>query len=169
MSGDVPARAHLILHGLGGSHLHGWLPGNDSKTAMSLARSRMSGGSDGAGHWWGVTRDGVGSWPQDAAVPRKRAEAVRFVTWAEVLDVAARGCGGGRREAYEAALEVFWAWARQEAWVPGESGAQKKQRQAGMDLISYSTAHDGIHEATEAIIVAGCAGVRVPVQQELFA
>jgi hypothetical protein len=149
----VSARAALIITGLGGQHLAGFLPGADNKAAISQAVASQHGWSGSAGTWGQVARKGIGLWRE--VKDREPATAVLFVTWAEVLEVVARGCEGGRREAYEAAYRLFGEWARVSAWVPGETEQQRAEREATVDPTLYARAHDGIHEATAEIIVHG--------------
>lgn len=147
--GDPRARA--IIRGLGGQHLIGFLPGQDNKAAISKA---VGGGAGWAsrgvlGH---VTRRGVGEWP--ASVARQQGEpgnALAFLTWGEVLDVVARGCAGGHREAYEAA---YAAWC--------------EEVKAGGGQYPRAAFCDRLHEAEHALIRNGCRSHQATVQDTLF-
>ena len=116
------ARARLIIRGLSGQHLHGFLPGNDNRGAIARAAggARCWGGP-GQG-WGGVTRDGIGEWPRSAGLrDRRPSVAVLFVRWAEVLEVIARGCEGGRRRRYETAWNA-WNAGLARAWKDHKPG-----------------------------------------------
>lgn len=121
-----PGKADLIVKALvgGGQHLHDFLPGQDRRAAVGrLVASKLH--WNGPGHWCGVTRDGIGDWGgqwSEARLRERRADAVTFVTWDEVLAVVERGCSGGHRRAYQAAYDEWFAGVRA-AWAgrkPGE-------------------------------------------------
>jgi hypothetical protein len=157
-------KARLILRALSGEHLHGFLPGEDNKAAISHAVSGYHGwGGDTGGLWGQVTRKGIGLYP-DIEATRDEKNAEVFIPWREVLEVVARGCIGGRREAYETAFD---AWnehhRRYPAWAPGVSRTHQQmiERQAELPRVT-----DAIRSTRDAIIQAGCS--LEPVQPELF-
>lgn len=148
------ARAALIIRGLSGHHLHGFLPGQDNQAAITETVSSKHGWSGPLGGWCQVTRDGIGRWPCGTGMTRgRRPDAVLFVAWDEVLGIIARGCEDGHRERYEAAYRAWCASVR-----PGPRG-------------SGFTADDEtpVHEATAALIRHGCEQAEtVLVQGSLF-
>lgn len=146
-------KARMIRRGLAAQHLQGWLPGNNHKAAISAVVAGAGGWSEDAG-WGQVVPTGVGIWPDYCT--HQRRDALTFVTWAQVLEVVARGCGEGRREAYEAAYATFGRWVHRDGWVPGEDHAAKAERNAAEPGPSYTEAHRGIHATTSAIIEHGC-------------
>jgi len=103
-------RAGLIVRGLGGRRLRGFLPGQDNRAAIAEAVASCPAWIHGGtrGH---VTRNGLGEWP--ARTPaRTRAEAVVYLTWREVLEIVARGCREGMQAPYLAAWREYEAEAR---------------------------------------------------------
>jgi hypothetical protein len=157
--------AALIIKGLGGQHLAGFLPGADNRAAISHAVTSQHGWSERDGTWGQVVPEGIGRWP-GVSHRGPPAEAVEFVSWSEVLDIVSSGCADGRRQAYEAAYAAFGEWADATAWVPGEGTEARRIREAEIDPALYSRAHDGIHETTAEIIRHGCRALIV--QQTLF-
>ena len=164
VTGGADGTAALILRGLGGEHLSGFLPGNDNSAAISHAVASQHQWSVQGGTRGRVTARGIGVWPTLGL--RSPAEAVAFVPWPDVLDIVAGGCEGGRRTAYEAAYAVFHEWAEVAQWRPGETSEQLAQRVAAIDPTLYARAHDGIRDTTAAIIRHGCE--LADVQQTLF-
>lgn len=156
-------KARMILRGLAAQHLQGWLPGNDHQAAISAVVAGAGGWSEDAG-WGQVVPTGVGIWPDHGT--HERCDALTFVTWAQVLAVVARGCGDGRREAYEAAYTTFGRWVHRDRWMPGEDHATKAERYAAESGPSYTEAHRGIRATTAAIIEHGCQ--TEAVQEALF-
>jgi hypothetical protein len=153
--------AKLIIRGLSGQHLYGFLPGNDNRGAIS-GSVRSKHGWSGPGMGWGqVTPDGIGEWPYLAGTSARARprDATLFVTWAEVLAVAGRGCADGYREWYEAAYAA-WGAAVSEArkdCKPGQSG--------GIPWVDQ----DAINETKAALIRHGCEEPeQVLVQGALF-
>jgi hypothetical protein len=135
----------LIIRGLGGQHLHGFLPGNDNKAAIAAAVASMLGWSS-TGVYGNVTRRGIGEWAHYGHhSERKSADAIVFVTWADVLEVVARGCADGHREAYEVART---------AWCAQIGGYHPARGQLG----GYpgTAATRWLREATAALIRHGC-------------
>jgi hypothetical protein len=159
------AAADLIVRGLNGQHLHGFLPGNDNKAAISRAVASKHGWSGPGSGWSQVGPDGIGEWPYlggtSARVVRRRRDAVLFVTWQEVLDVIARGCSDGYRARYEAAHAAWGAACA--AWQDCKPGPS-----APVPWVDQG----GINETGDALIRHGCEppGVApdVLVQGELF-
>ena len=100
-------KARLILRALSGNHLYGFLPGNDHKNAISHAV--------GTHHEWSgpeecgrVTKRGIETFDSlDVMYGGQLVRSGWLILWSDVLDVVARGCTDGRREAYETA---FAAW-----------------------------------------------------------
>jgi hypothetical protein len=115
----------------------------------------MLGWSSG-GVYGNVTRRGIGEWPYYAHHSgRKPADAIVFVAWAEVLEVVARGCADGHREAYEAAYAAWCAeivdYNPAAGRLGGYPGAAATRR---------------LREATSALIRHGCQ--QTAVQDTLF-
>jgi hypothetical protein len=160
-------KAELILRGLSGEHLHGFLPGNDHKPAVSHAASGYHGWG-GGGEWGQVTRKGIGLYP-DLPSHRDQKNARVFITWAEVFEIVAKGCSDGRREAYEAA---YVAWnehhERFPYWEPVHYGRTRKRtdEEAEAEFDDYCRVTDAIHETTRAIVGAGCS--LEPIQAALW-
>lgn len=107
-------RAALIIKGLGGQHLAGFLPGADHKAAIARAVSGMAG-------WLGpgtpvgrVIREGIGEWPHGthATGQVRPADALVFVTWREVIAVVERGSDYPYLPRYCAAYEAWCAACR---------------------------------------------------------
>jgi hypothetical protein len=157
--------ADLIIRGLGGQHLHGLLPGNDNQAAISHAWSGHHGWS-GPGEPFGeVTADGIGCWkgPGWTYHPRRPPRtAVLFVTWPEILAIIARGCGEGRRAAYEAAYEQWGQRAR--SWCADNLERSQRPGVYGPPVPYPDQAL--ISETTAALIRHGCE--RIEVQDALF-
>jgi hypothetical protein len=110
---------------------------------MTPGSGRAGGARPSRGSGWTHQqrrRFGGGLWP--GLAQRNPAQAVEFVSWAKVLDVIARGCGGGRRQAYEAAYAIFGGWAELMQWIPGETEEQRREREATIDPTLYARAHD---------------------------
>jgi hypothetical protein len=157
-------KADLILHALSGEHLHGFLPGNDHKAAISQAASGYHGWG-GSGEWGQVTRKGIGLYP-DLPSHRDQKNARVFITWAEVFEIVAKGCSDGRRESYEAA---YAAWGehneRFPAWDP-----ERRTRRTHEEIIEsqadYHRVTTALHETTRSIVEAGCS--REPIQATLW-
>lgn len=151
---NADPRARLIIRGLGGQHLWGFLPGRDNKEAVSAAVSSKRGWGVGPIHGQ-VGRDGIGEWPNSVAWrAAKPGNATLFVTWAELLEVVARGCADSYREQYEAAYAAWCAEIGPTDWsVPrcGYPSAEATRR---------------LHEATAALIRHGCQCA--VVQEALF-
>jgi hypothetical protein len=162
-------KAELILRGLSGQHLHDFLPGNDHKAAISHVASGHGGWGGGGSPYWGqVTRKGVGYYP-NLTDARNEKNAVMFVSWREVIEVVAKGCSGGRREAYEAAYD---AWNhhhdRYPYWEPGNYGRTRKrtEEEAEAEFEDYCRVTDAIRKTTRDIVEAGCS--REPIQAALW-
>ncbi len=133
-------KAGLIIKVAG--HLHGFLPGQDHKEAISrLVSSRLSWyGAGGSGQ---VSRAGIGHWETTAAAfAGKRSEALLFVTWKEVLAIIEAGCADGYREAFEKA-RAEWG-AAVDAARKGEGGPDPW------------AAEGGLYAARDALIRHGC-------------
>lgn len=118
-------RAELIIPALvgGGQHLHEFLPGQDRRDAIRRSVASKLHWS-GPGYWCAVTPDGIGDWGRyrsESRRPERRADAVTFITWDEALAIVERGCGDGRRAAYEAAYKEWFAAIR-EAWAGHKNG-----------------------------------------------
>lgn len=150
--------AELIIRALSGHHLHGFLPGNDRRAAISrlVASKHHWSGPD---CWCAVTREGIGDWRGldfGARVKERRSEAVSFITWDELLAVIERGCAGGHREAYEAAYRAWFAALdkAREGWSPRE------------DWFPATPDPSDMHTTTAALIRHGCQPREV--QGELF-
>jgi hypothetical protein len=152
-------RASLILHALSGHHLCGWLPGNDHKAARSAVVTGGGGWTDGGGRWGQVIAEGVGLFPS-LIRSRKPADAIAFIRWAEIAQVVERGCGDGRRGAYEAAFVGFNQWVRDTMAPPGATPAPT-------DVDYYRRVHHALWETTRAIIENGSQDVE-PVQGTLL-
>jgi hypothetical protein len=153
MSADI---ATLIIQGLSGQHLHGFLPGSDNKGAISHAVSSKHGWSGPGSGWGQVGPDGIGVWPCLAGTSTrvgKRRDAALFVTWREVLAVIARGCTDGYRERYEAAYAA-WGAAVNEAWKDYKPGQSKPVPWVDQGAIN---------ETKAALIRHGCEPPAVPV------
>jgi hypothetical protein len=167
-------RAALIKQGLNGQHIHGFLPGNDHKAAISQASSSYTGWGGGGQGWGQVSRKGIGSF-RDVADMTDPSKAIHLVTWTEVLEVVERGCSDGRREAYEAAYREFNAWVdrqprfdanRYSRDANGRLVSSKTPAELEAERADYARVHDAIRSTTEAIIDAGCE--RELVQEALF-
>jgi len=141
----APDLAAVIRKGLAG-HLHGFLPGNDNKTAIARAVSSMLAWCS-PGEYGDVTRRGIGVWVYYAHKSRREpADAVLFVTWREVLAVIDAGCADGYRERYEQAY-AQWAAdnrAADEEWKAGRPAARRQW-----------VSHSGIEDAAIALIRHG--------------
>jgi hypothetical protein len=144
------ASAALIIQGLNGEHLRGFLPGNDHKQTIAhtvSAQHAWSGHSIGHG---AVTHQGIGLYASCRWQEQTKDRALMFVTWREVLEIVERGCADGRREAYEAAFAAFMAWARDaHDYAPGATPPP-------VDHARYALVTDGIRTTTAAIITHGC-------------
>jgi hypothetical protein len=167
-------RAALISQGLSGQHLHGFLPGNDHKAAISEAVSSYHGWGGGGQGWGQVSRKGIGRF-RDITDTRDSSTAFQFVTWAEVLEVVESGCGNGRRENYETAFRNFNGWAARQPRVDanrysgdadGHLACSKTQAEFEAERAEYASVHDAIRSTTKAIIGAGCE--RELAQEALF-
>jgi hypothetical protein len=146
--------ATLIIRGLSGEHLHGFLPGNDNRAAVSHAVASKRGWSGSGSGWGQVGPEGIGEWPHlaGASARMRRRDAAVFVTWQEVLGVIARGCTDGYRQRYEAAYAA-WSAAVDEAWKdykPGQWAPVPWVEQGGID------------ETKQALIRHGCEPPGVP-------
>jgi hypothetical protein len=151
MSTDL---ATLIIQGLNGEHLHGFLPGNDNKGAISHAVSSKRGWSGPRMGWGQVIPTGVGEWPYaTGGRSRKQQDASLFATWTEVLAVIERGCADGYRERYEAAYAA-WGAAVNEAWKDYKPGQSKPVPWVDPGAIN---------ETKAALIRHGCEPPAVPV------
>jgi hypothetical protein len=161
-------KAALILRALSGEHLHGFLPGEDHKTAVSHAV--------GTHHEWGgggqhgrVTKRGIETFDSLDAMFAHTASQV--IPWREVLDIVAKGCGDGRRERYEAA---FAGWSehhrRFEFRYWGADECKRRRNRTDEEIQTerddFARVSAGIRETTRAIITAGCE--REVLQPELF-
>ena len=141
----TPDLAAVIRRGLAG-HLHGFLPGNDNKTAIARAVSSMLAWCS-RGEYGDVTRRGIGVWVYYAHKSRREpADAVLFVTWREVLAVIEAGCADGYRERYEQAYAQWVAdnRAADEEWKAGRPAARRRW-----------VSDAGIYDATTALIRHG--------------
>jgi len=141
----TPDLAAVIRRGLVG-HLHGFLPGNDNKTAIARAVSSMLAWCS-RGEYGDVTRRGIGVWVYYAHKSRRvPADAVLFVTWREVLAVIEAGCADGYRERYEQAYAQYVAdnRAADEEWKAGRPAARRRP-----------VSDAGIYDATTALIRHG--------------
>lgn len=146
--------AGLIIKGLNGQHLSGFLPGSDNKAAISATIASVLGWC-GGGVYGNVTRHGIGEWDHFAHhSDRKRRDATRFVSWDEVLQVVARGCADGHLEAYEAAAAAWHA----------ECGPYNPAKGTGGYPSDAATKR--LHETTHALIRHGCQ--QTTVQEALF-
>jgi hypothetical protein len=150
--------ASLIIRGLSGHHLRGFLPGGDNRAAIARAVSSRHVWT-GPGQGWGaVTREGIGLWPEDAGFGNRRPSAAAlFVPWAAVLERIARGCADGRRKRYEAAYA---------AWTADNAAAWKECHQPGQSGPVRWASQAGISQAAAALIRHGCR--EQLVQGELF-
>src|SRR5215218_5599757 len=144
-------KAALILRALSGEHLHGWLPGNDHQGAISHAAGTMHEWVGGGQHGR-VTRKGIATYPSLDAMFARTPD--HLLPWREVVDIVAKGCSDGRREAYEAAFAKWNEWARDDGYSIKSSRTTPEEREARYQR--WSEASDGIHDATRAIITAGC-------------
>jgi hypothetical protein len=162
-------QAQLILRGLSGEHLHGFLPGNDHKAAIAHAAPGNHGWGPELGDKWGqVTRKGIGIYPQ-LADARDEKKAVMFVPWRVVLEIVAKGCQDGRREAYEAAYAEWLEHHRRYPFFEPDNYPHWRKRtdeEAEVEFEDYCRVSDLIHTATRSIIEAGCA--REPIQPALW-
>jgi len=147
-----PDLADLIIRGLSGEHLNGWLPGNDNRAAIShVVSSKASWSGPGMG-WGEVHRDGIGEWPSGTRYgDRRRSAAALFVPWAEVLAIIARGCPGGHRERYEAAFR---------AWGAGVAKVWEGYRPGTVPFPETPDPGE-IHRTTVALIRHGCEQLEV--------
>jgi hypothetical protein len=136
-----------VIRGLSGEDIAGFLPGADHKQAIHHAVSGQHAWA-GEGTWGKVTPKGIGIW--SASGQDRPTDAVLFVSWQDVIEIIAKGCEGGRREAYEAAFGAFMAWARAEHDYP-PGGSPKPT-----DHVVYGKVTDGIRVTTAAIIRNGC-------------
>lgn len=146
MTGGDP-RAGLILRGLGTRRLYGFLPGQDNRAAVAEAVAScpawIHDGMRGR-----VTRNGLGEWPAGARAGT-RGDAVVYLPWREVLEIAARGCSDGCGTAYLAAWRSYEAQAR-------------KVGAADADLSAVTV-------AAEQLLGRGCVKpVRAQAMQRLF-
>jgi hypothetical protein len=155
-------KAALILRALSGEHLHGWLPNEDHKAAISRAV--------GTHHEWTapkycgrVTTKGIETYPSlDAMFVHNPSEVI---PWREVIEIVAEGCGDGRRVAYETAFASWNQWAREDGYTI-KTAKRPSDEEIDGSYQRWSAVSDGIHATTAAIINAGCA--RQTLQPELF-
>jgi hypothetical protein len=148
-------RAALIIRGLSGSHLAGFLPGNDNKQAIASAASGQHSWSGPGIDSGAVTRKGIGLYPNATGTRLVAPPPLVLITWPEVLSIVAAGCGDGRREAYEAAFAEFMSWARDDHDYPLGGTPPPADRER------YFRVTDGLHVATAAVITTGCQRVAV--------
>jgi hypothetical protein len=150
----VVTLADLITRAMGGEHLRGFLPGQDRRAAIARVVASKPHWS-GPGYWCAATRDGIGDWGDagfDVRLKERRADALAFATWDEVLAVIERGCAGGHRAAYEAAYDAWCAGVR-EAWAGRKPGDSYPSPAAPSPA--------AIHSATEDLIRHGCEQLEV--------
>lgn len=145
------AKAALVLHGLGGHHLYGFLPGNDHKGAIGQAVSTHSGWCSG-GEYGRVHKGGISSYASYRDSTHHRP--IETVTWREVLQIVERGCRDGRREHYEEAFELWVAWSKDYGYSFGSSKWPTEEERETAQA-AYAEATRAIRATTEDIIKAG--------------
>jgi hypothetical protein len=162
LSNDARREGKLILRALSGEHLHGFLPGNDQKAAISRAV--------GTHHEWAggntygrVTRRGIETF--DSLDAMFGGSHTLVIPWPEMLDIVARGCGDGRREAYEAAFAKWKEWAADDGYKI-TSAKQPSDEELEARYERWNAVTEPLHATQAAIISAGCE--RQTLQPELF-
>jgi hypothetical protein len=149
---QAPGRADLIIRALSGHHLHGFLPGNGNRAAISRAVSSGRSWSGPLEGWGEVRREGIGLWPHAIRlVPARPADAMLFLPWDEVLAVIARGCADGYRERYEAA-HAAWCTAVHEASKDYRAGQVAWVDQSGIDETKAALIRHGCEEPAQVLV-----------------
>jgi hypothetical protein len=154
-------KAQLILRALSGEHLHGFLPGEDHKAAISHAVSTHHGWA-GGDQYGRVTKRGIETF--SSVDEMYSGPPTLVIPWSEVLDIVAQGCTDQRREDYEAAYARWCGWVREDGYTIKSSRTSAEEREASYQR--WSAASHGIYATTAAIINAGCE--RQTLQPELF-
>ena len=161
-------KARIILRALSGNHLHGFLPGEDHKRAISSAVTTHHEWAGGGEHGR-VTKRGIEMF--DSLDAMFGGSPVLVIPWRDVLDVVAKGCTDGRREAHEAAFEAWGEHHRRFEFRYWDLDACKRRRNRTEEEIQaehddFARVSDGIHSTMAAIVNAGCE--REPIQPGLW-